>query len=111
MYRLHAGKEKVGVNKSNKVAIGNATALATVFQPREKAACFYPDSDSSRGMAYAGKDVFFEVDGARNLDARTMFHHAYTVVTPAMTVSVPGKGLDYGVAYLDSKKQLLESVS
>jgi hypothetical protein len=35
-----------------------------LFQPREKAAFFYPDSDSSWVMAYFGKDVFFEVDGA-----------------------------------------------
>jgi hypothetical protein len=59
-------------------------------------------------MAFAGKDVFFEVDGARNLDARTMFFYAYTVVTPAMAVTVPGKGSDYAMAYLDSKKQPLD---
>ena len=90
------------------VAIGNATARAIVFKPREKAAYFYPDSDSSYVMAFAGKDVFFEVDGARNLDARTMFYYAYTVVTPAMAVTVPGRGSDYGIVYLDSKKQPLD---
>jgi len=90
------------------VAIGNATARAILFQPREKAAYFYPDSDSSWVMAYAGKDVFFEVDGARNLDARTMFFYAYTVVTPAMAVTIAGKGSDYGIAYLDSRKQPLD---
>jgi hypothetical protein len=90
------------------VAIGNATARAIVFQPREKAAYIYPDSDSAWVMAYAGKDVFFEVDGARNLDARTMFFYAYTVVTPAMAVTMPGKGSDYAIAYLDSKKQALD---
>jgi hypothetical protein len=90
------------------VAIGNATARAIVFKPREKAAYFYPDSDSSYVMAFAGKDVFFEVDGARNLDARTMFYYAYTVVTPAMAVTVPGRGSDYGIVYLDSRKQPLD---
>jgi hypothetical protein len=90
------------------VAIGNATARAIVFKPREKSAYFYPDSDSSYVMAFAGKDVFFEVDGARNLDARTMFYYAYTVVTPAMAVTVPGRGSDYGIVYLDSKKQPLD---
>jgi len=74
------------------VAIGNATARVILFQPREKAAYIYPDSNSSWVMAYAGKDVFFEVDGARNLDARTNFFYAYTVVTPAMAVSMAGKG-------------------
>ena len=89
------------------VAIGNATARAILFQPREKAAYIYPDSDSAWVMAYAGKDVFFEVDGARNLDARTMFYYAYTGVSPAMAETTPGKGSDYGMAYLDSKKKPL----
>ena len=89
------------------VAIGNATARAIVFQPREKEAYFYPDSNSMWVMAYAGKDVFFEVDGARNLDARTMFYYAYTAISPAMAVTKPGAGSDYAVAYLDSKKRAL----
>jgi hypothetical protein len=90
------------------VAIGNATARTIVFHPREKDAYIYPDNDSAWVMGYVGKDVFFEVDGARNLDARTMFFYPYTGVTPAMAVSVPGKGSDYGLAYLDSKKQALD---
>jgi hypothetical protein len=52
--------------------------------------------------------VFFEVDGARNLDARTMFAYAYTGVTPAMAVTVPGRGSSYAFAYLDSRKQPLD---
>jgi hypothetical protein len=90
------------------VAIGNATARAIVFQPREEAAYIYPDSDSMWVMAYAGKDVFFEVDGARNLDARSMFFYAYTAISPAMAVTKPGGGSDYAVAYLDSKKDPLD---
>jgi hypothetical protein len=90
------------------VAIGDATARALLFQPREKSYYFYPDSDSSWVMAFAGKDVFFEVDGARNLDARTSFYYSYTVVTPAMAATVLGKGSDYAVAFLDSKKQPLD---
>ncbi len=90
------------------VAIGNATARAILFKPREKAAYFYPDSDSSWVMAYFGKDVFFEVDGARNLDARTNFFYAYTGVSPAMAVTVAGKGSDYAMAALDSKERPLD---
>ena len=90
------------------VAIGNATARTLLFKPREKSYYFYPDSDSSWVMAFAGKDVFFEVDGARNLDARTSFYYSYTVVTPAMAATVLGKGSDYAVAFLDSKKQPLD---
>ena len=89
-------------------AIGNATARAIVWQPRVAGAHIYPDSDSSWVMAYAGKDVFFEVDGATNLDARTMFYYAYTAVTPAMAVTRPGAGSDYGILYLDSSRQHLD---
>ncbi len=89
------------------VAIGNATARAIVFQPRERGAYVYPRTDSAWVMPYANKDVFFEVDGARNLDARTMFFYAYTAVSPAMAVMRPGVGSDYAFTYLDSKKQSL----
>ncbi|MCH8086109.1 MAG: DUF1254 domain-containing protein [Thaumarchaeota archaeon] len=90
------------------VAIGNATARAIVFQSRDKAAYFYPDSDSNWVMAYAGKDVFFEVDGASNLDARTMFYYAYTAISPAMAVTKAGGGSDYGFSYLDSEKRPMD---
>jgi hypothetical protein len=89
-------------------AIGNATARAIVWYPRERTAKIYPDSDSAWVMAFAGKDVFFEVGEARNLDARTMFHYAYTAVTPAMAVTKAGIGSDYGIAFLDSRKRALD---
>ena len=92
------------------VAIANATARAIDWYPRDQAAKIYKDNDSAWVMAFAGKDVFFEVDGARNLDARTMFHYAYTAVTPAMAVTRPGLGSDYGIAYVDSEKQALDGV-
>lgn len=93
---------------SEAVAIGNATARAIVWYPQLEGARVYPDTDSAWVMGYADKDVFFEKDGARNLDARVMFHYAYTAVTPAMAVTRPGLGSDYAIAYLDSKKQILD---
>jgi hypothetical protein len=90
------------------VAIGNATARAIVWYPRLEEAKIYPDSDSAWVMGFAGKDVFFEKDGARNLDARVMFHYPYTAVTPAMAVTRPGLGSDYGIAYLDANKEILD---
>jgi len=89
-------------------SIANATARAIVWQPREAAARYYPETNSAWVMAYAGKDVFFEKDGARNLDARTMFHYAYTVITPAMATPHVGKGSDYAIAYLDANKQAMD---
>lgn len=90
------------------VAIGNATARSIVWYPRVEGAHFYPDSESSWVMAYADKNVFFEKDGAMNSEARVMFHYPYTAVTPAMAVSIPGKGSDYAIAFLDSNKKTFD---
>jgi len=90
------------------VTIASATAHAIVWHPRESAARVYKDKESAWVMAYAGRDVFFKVDGADNLDARTMFFHNYTVVTPAMAVLKAGFGSDYAIAHLDSKKQVID---
>lgn len=89
-------------------AIGDATARATLYSPREKGYFLYPDSDSSWVMGFANKDVFFEVDGARNLDARTSFYFGYTGVTPAMALTRPGAGSDYGIAFRDSEKNAFD---
>ena len=90
------------------VAIGNAIARSIVWHPRMRGARVYPDSDSSWVMGWVDKDVFFERDGFRNLDARVMFHYPYTAVTPAMAVSIPGKGSDYAIAFLDSARQAFD---
>ena len=86
-------------------AIGDATARAALYSPREKGYYIYPDSDSSWVMGFANKNVFFESDGARNLDARTSFYFGYTGVTPAMAVTHPGAGSDYAIAFKDSRKK------
>ena len=93
------------------VAIANATARSIVWYPRTdknmKGVRLYPDTDSSWIMAWANKDVFFKGEDKHtmNSDARVMFHYPYTGVTPAMAVSIEGKGSDYGIAFLDADKQ------
>ena len=87
------------------VAIGNAIARSIVWYPRMTGARVYPDSGSNWMMGWVDKDVFFEKDGVRNLDARVMFHYPYTAVTPAMAVSVPGRGSDYAIVYLDGNNE------
>jgi hypothetical protein len=54
------------------------------------------------------KNTTFESDGNYNLDARVLFHFGYIVVSPAMAVTVPGKGSDYGLIALDVNKQALD---
>ena len=96
------------------VAIGNATARSIVWYPRAdggmKGAEIYPDTHSAWTMGFVNKNVFFNgTDGqTMNSDARVLFHYPYTAVTPAMAVTIAGVGSDYGIAYLDSKKQPLD---
>jgi len=93
------------------VAIANAAARSIVWHPRTdwnmKGIRLYPDTDSAWIMAFLNKNVFFNgEDGmTMNSDARVMFHYPYTVVTPAMAVTKAGAGSDYGIAFVDSKKQ------
>ena len=91
------------------VAIGNTIARSIVWYPRTdgtmKGIEVYPDGDSAWLMGWVNKNVFFTTEtGGMNSDARVMFHYPYTAVTPAMAVSVPGQGSDYGIAFVDADK-------
>ncbi|MEP2029249.1 MAG: DUF1254 domain-containing protein [Paracoccaceae bacterium] len=88
-------------------AIGNAAARAISYYPRNPANKIYGD-DSAWIMAYAGKNTTFENGGAYDLEARALFHFGYIVVSPAMAVTVAGKGSDYALIALDSKKTALD---
>jgi hypothetical protein len=96
------------------IKIANAAARSTVWHPRTdgtmKGIRIYPDTDSAWLMGWVDKNVFFNgKDGhTMNSDARVMFHYPYTAVTPAMAVSVPGAGSDYGIAFVDSEKKVLD---
>jgi hypothetical protein len=96
------------------VAIANATARSIVWYPRVdqtmKGIEVYPDTHSAWQMGWVDKNVFFSGKDSKtmNSDARVMFHYPYTAVTPAMAVSRPGLGSDYGIAYVDSEKQPLD---
>jgi len=92
---------------SDAVAIGNAYARANTVYPRDPDARIY-GPDSEWVMGFAGKDPFFLKDGARRYDARLWMHYNAVVVTPAMAVTKPGMGSDYGIAGMDSKHQPLD---
>ena len=93
------------------VAIGNAAARSMVWYPRTDGTMegieIYPDQNSAMLMGWVDKNVFFSgKDGmTRNSDARSHFHYVYTGVTPAMALTKAGAGSDYGIIYVDSKKQ------
>jgi hypothetical protein len=88
-------------------AIGNAAARAVSYSPRDSGQFVY-DKTSAWVMGYANKDTTYTNNGARNLDARVFFHFGYICVSPAMAVTVPGKGSDYAMAAVDSNKRPLD---
>jgi len=86
------------------VNIGNSASRAISYFPRDPGNLTYGE-ESAWVMAYPAKDTTFTKNGARSLDARVLFHFGYICVSPAMAVTIPGKGSDYSIAALDSKKQ------
>jgi hypothetical protein len=88
------------------VAVGNATARALVFAPRDKRVMFYPDRQW--GTPFIGGAYDFMNNGERMLDARTLFHYYAAGITPAMAYSKPGTGSAYAYATRDSKGRYLD---
>ncbi len=89
------------------VAIGNAYARANTVVPKDPDQRIY-GPDSEWVMAFAEKDTSFLVDGARRYDSRLWMHYNAVVVTPAMAVTAPGKGSDYGIAGMAKGGQVLD---
>jgi hypothetical protein len=87
--------------------VGNATARAITFRTRMPEAYFSPNSAWKR--AFVGGNHEFLRNGARLLDARTLFHFYATGITPAMAVRMPaGAGSQYAMAFVDAKGQPLD---
>ena len=88
-------------------AVANATARAILFRAREEAFYFYP-GESSWFTAFVGGSHLFEANGARLLDARTMFFYFATGITPAMAAARVGSGSQYAINALDSDGEYLD---
>jgi len=88
-------------------AVGNATARAISFRARDPRAYFFEDSAWFNPFV-GGSHEFLRESGARDLDARTMFHYPYTAVTPAMTLKMVGIGSQYAVAAVDKNGEYLD---
>ncbi len=86
--------------------VGNATVRSLVFPGRDKSAYQY-DSGYWK-TAFIGGNHEFLADGARLLDARAFFHYHATMVTPAMTLQIPGAGSQYSMATVDSRGKPLD---
>lgn len=91
-------------------AIGNATARAIAFRPRDDRAWLYPP-EKSWYTPFTGGDFQWLIDdgvGGRNFDARTQFFYLATVNTPAMTIKMVGVGSQYGMIATDEHGDYLD---
>jgi hypothetical protein len=87
--------------------VANATARAITYRTRMKEAYFSPDSAWKK--VFVGGNHEFLRNGARMLDARTLFHFYATGITPAMAVKMPaGVGSQYALAFVDAQGQPLD---
>ncbi len=82
-------------------AVANATARALLFDPREPGAFLY--ENSAWFTAFIGGSHEWLADGARLLDARSMFFYYATMVTPAMVAQMVGLGSQYAAATRDAE--------
>jgi hypothetical protein len=89
------------------VAIGNATARAISFRPREDMYFFYP-GESSWFTPFVGGSHEFVQNNVRLLDARSIFFYLATGITPAMAAKIVGGGSQYAGATLDADRNYLD---
>ena len=88
-------------------AIGNGAARAISYFPRDPGNLTFKDSKAWI-TAYADKDTTFTRNGAYRLEPRILFHFGYICVSPAMAMTVAGKGSDYSMGMLDSEGKVLD---
>jgi hypothetical protein len=90
---------------SDGVRLGDGMAKAIMFASRDPEARVYPDRHWER--VFIG-GYQFERDGARLLDARTLWHYGAIVVTPAMEAKMVGVGSQYLATYKDASGAYLD---
>jgi hypothetical protein len=89
------------------VAVGNATARAISFRPRDKDFYFYPGKSNWFTPFVGGSSEFIQ-NNIRLLDARTAFFYLATGITPAMSEKIIGGGSQYACATLDAEGNYLD---
>lgn len=88
-------------------AIGSLTLRALAARPRADIHYVYP-GESNWTFPFAGGTHDWAINGARLLDARTLFHFYATGVTPAMVAAPVGSGSQYVLTYLDKDGNALD---
>jgi hypothetical protein len=92
------------LDKGAQTGLGMARAIA--YQSREAETKVYPDRNWE--YIFVGGSHEFLKNGARNLDARILFHFTAICVTPAMVHKMVGAGSQYMAAYVDAKGAYLD---
>lgn len=87
-------------------AIGNATARAIAYSPRDPEVFFY--EDRKWNSPFQRQSHEFLVDGVRMLDDRSYFHYVATGITPAMTSPPVGAGSVYALTARDVNGNYLD---
>ncbi|MFK4836021.1 DUF1254 domain-containing protein [Microbacterium sp. ZW T2_14] len=90
----------------NAAQIAAGMARATLYAARDAQSFRWEGSSWKEG--FVGGSYEFLDDGARNLDARTLFHYAATVITPAMAHAQVGAGSAYIYTAEDADGALLD---
>ncbi|MDM7486780.1 MULTISPECIES: DUF1254 domain-containing protein [Rhodococcus] len=106
--RPFAPDERMHAILSQAAPIGSAIARTIVYRPRDPQAYLYGRDVSSWKTAFVGGSSEFLRDGVRLLDARTLFHYAATVVTPAMATPMVGVGSQYAYTAEDAEGEWLD---
>ncbi|KOS57383.1 signal peptide protein [Rhodococcus rhodochrous KG-21] len=106
--RSFAPDERMHAILSQAAPIGSAIARTIVYRPRDPQAYLYGRDVSSWKTAFVGGSSEFLRDGVRLLDARTLFHYAATVVTPAMATPMVGVGSQYAYTAEDAEGEWLD---
>lgn len=89
--------------------IGAGMSRAVLYTPRDPQTFRW--EGSSWKNPFVGGSYEFLNDGARNLDARTLYHYAATVITPAMAHAQVGAGSAYIYTAEDADGALLDGAS
>jgi hypothetical protein len=84
--------------------VGAGMARAISYVPRDEEASYY----GQWKQAFVGGSYEFLRNGARLLDARTLFHYIATVITPAMAHAQVGAGSAYALAVHDTNGDVFD---
>ena len=96
------------------VAIGNATARAITFLPRDPNTFIYEDQTGGWKTGFLGGSYEWLKDkgqGGRFIDARSLYFYLATVNTPAMQLEIPGLGSQYAYTASDADGNYLDGSS